>query len=174
MNTLEAINSRRSCKKFDPDKPVPQDIVQKICEAGTKAASGMNKQAARIIVIQNKEIRDMISKKNAEIFQRGEHDPFYGAQQIICVVANMDVHTWVYDGSLVLGNMMLAAEELGVGACWIHRAKEFFEMPEGKEVLKKAGLEGNYEGIGNLAIGYPIGDKRPDPEINPDYIKYIN
>lgn len=70
--------------------------------------------------------------------------------------------------------MMLAAEELGIGSCWIHRAKEFFEMPEGKDVLKKAGLEGNYEGVGNLAIGYPAGEKRSDPEISPDYISYIN
>ena len=174
MNTLEAINSRRSCKNFDPEKPVPEDIIQKICEAGTKAASGMNKQAAKIIVVNNKEIRDLISKKNAEIFGRGAVDPFYGAPTIICVVANKDVHTYVYDGSLVMGNMMLAAEELGIGSCWIHRAKEFFEMPEGKDVLKKAGLEGNYEGVGNLAIGYPAGEKRSDPDINPDYISYIN
>lgn len=174
MNTLEAINSRRSCKNFDPNKPVPQDIVQKICEAGTKAASGMNKQAAKIIVINNKEVRDLIVKKNAEIMERPGIDTFYGAQQIICVVGNTDVYTCVYDGSLVLGNMMLAAEELGIGSCWIHRAKQFFEMPEGKEVLKRAGLEGNYEGIGNLAIGYALGEKRPDPAISPDYISYIN
>lgn len=93
MNTIEAINSRRSCKNFDPEKPVPEDIVQKICEAGTKAASGMNKQAAKIIVVNNKEIRDLISKKNAEIFGRGAVDPFYGAPTIMCVVANADVHT---------------------------------------------------------------------------------
>lgn len=117
MNTLEAINSRRSCKNFDPEKPVPEDILQKICEAGTKAASGMNKQAAKIIVIQNKEIRDMIAEKNAAIFNREGIDPFYGAPTIVCVVADKDVYTCVYDGSLVLGNMMLAAEELGVGAC---------------------------------------------------------
>lgn len=174
MNTIEAINSRRSCKNFDLEKPVPEDIVQKICEAGTKAASGMNKQSAKIIVVNNKEVRDLIMKKNSEIFGRGTVDPFYGAPQIICVVASKDVHTYVYDGSLVLGNMMLAAEELGIGSCWIHRAKEFFEMPEGKDLLEKAGLDGNYEGIGNLAIGYAVGDKRPDPNINPDYIKLIN
>lgn len=117
MNTLEAINSRRSCKNFDAEKPVPDDIIQKICEAGTKAASGMNKQAAKIIVVNNKEVRDTIMKKNAEIFGRGSVDPFYGAPTIICVVANTEVYTAVYDGSLVLGNMMLAAEELGIGAC---------------------------------------------------------
>ena len=174
MNTIEAINSRRSCKNFDPERPVPADIVQKIVDAGTKAASGMNKQAAKIIVINNKEVRDTIVKLNAEIMERPGTDTFYGAQQIICVVGNTDVYTYIYDGSLVLGNMMLAAEELEIGSCWIHRAKQFFEMPEGKEVLKQAGLEGNYEGIGNLAIGYALGDKRPDPAINPDYIKYIN
>ena len=117
MNAIEAINSRRSCKNFDPEKPIPEDIIQKICEAGTKAASGMNKQAAKIIVVNNKEVRDLISKKNAEILGRGAVDPFYGAPTIICVVANADVHTWIHDGSLVLGNMMLAAEELGIGSC---------------------------------------------------------
>lgn len=170
---MEAIYSRRSCKNFDPEKTVPADIIQKICEAGTKAASGMNKQAAKIIVINNKEIRDMIVKKNAEIMERPGVDTFYGAQQMICVVGNTDVHTYVYDGSLVMGNMMLAAEELGIASCWIHRAKQFFDMPEGKEVLKKAGLNGNYEGIGNLAIGYAAAEKRPDPDISPDYISYI-
>ena len=92
MNTMEAICSRRSCKNFDPEKKVDENIVQKICEAGTKAASGMNKQAAKIIVINNKEIRDLIVKKNAEIMERPGVDTFYGAQQMICVVGNKDVH----------------------------------------------------------------------------------
>lgn len=116
MNTLEAINSRRSCKNFIPDKLVPEDIIHKICEAGTKAASGMNKQAAKIIVINNKEDRDKIVKLNAGVLG-ASGDTFYGAPQIICVVADKSAFTYVYDGSLVMGNMMLAAEELGIGAC---------------------------------------------------------
>ena len=173
MNTIEAINNRRSCKDFIPNKRVPDEIIQKIAEAGTKAASGMNKQAAKIIIINNPELRDLIAKKNAEILSTTA-DTFYGAPQIICVVADKSIHTAVYDGSLVLGNMMQAAEELGIGSCWIHRAKEFFEMDEGKKILKAAGLDGDYIGIGNLAIGYPASDKRPAPEIRDNYITWLN
>lgn len=173
MNTIDAINSRRSCKNFIPDKQVPKETIQKICEAGTKAASGMNKQAAKIIVINNDDDRKTILEKNAEILGT-KADTFYGAPHIICVVADKNIHTGVMDGSLVLGNMMLAAEELGIGSCWIHRAKEFFEMEQGKEILKKAGLSENYIGIGNLAVGYAQGEKRSDPEINPNYITWLN
>lgn len=173
MNTIEAIDSRRSCKAYNPDKLVPQDIVKKICDAGTKAASGMNKQASKILVVNNKAVRDKIVKLNADVFKR-DLDPFYGAPQIIVVLADRNVHTYVYDGSLVLGNMMLAAEELGIGSCWIHRAKEVFNTDEGKQILKDAGIDGDYEGIGNLAIGYPTGEKREAPAIKDDYINYIN
>lgn len=116
MNTIEAINSRRSCKNFIKDKIVPKEIIQKICEAGTKAASGMNKQSAKIIIINNDHDKETIRNKNAEILGTSA-DTFYGAPHIICVVADKSVSTAVYDGSLVLGNMMIAAEELGVGSC---------------------------------------------------------
>lgn len=117
MNTLEAIESRRSCKDFDSTKKVDEEIIRKVCEAGSKAASGMNKQAAKIIAITDKETRDLVSSKNAEILGASGSDPFYGAPCIICVVSDADVSTHVYDGALVMGNMMLAAEELGLGSC---------------------------------------------------------
>lgn len=116
MNTLEAINNRRSCKCYDQEKLVPNEIIQKICEAGTKAASGMNKQAAKIIVINNKEMRDKIAELNAKVLGTTS-DTFYGAPQMIIVLADKNVHTYVYDGSLVMDHMMLAAEELGIGSC---------------------------------------------------------
>jgi nitroreductase len=91
-------------------------------------------------------------------------DPFYGAPELIVVLANKDIPTYIYDGSLVMGNMLNAAADLGVASCWVHRAKEEFESEEGKEVLKKLGIEGNYEGIGNLILGYaakPAGEAAP-------------
>ena len=102
-----------------------------------------------------------------------DNDPFYGAPVVLVVLANKDVRTAVYDGSLVMGNLMLAAHEMGVSSCWIHRAKEMFESEEGKAILKDLGIEGNYEGIGNCILGYadcPAPEARPRKE---NYVYYI-
>lgn len=172
MNTLEAIKNRRSCKNFNPEKKVPQDIIDRIITAGTQAASGKNMQAAIILQVEEKKVRDQIVKLNAAVLG-SKADTFYGAQQMLIVLADKNMFTHVYDGSIVMANMMLAAEELGIGSCWIHRAKEVFETEEGKEILRSAGIEGEYEGIGNLAIGYPAGDPRPAPAIKDNYVYKI-
>ena len=151
---LENIKTRRSVKRYKPD-PVPAELLEKVLEAGTFAATGRNRQAPIILAVTNKELRNKIAKQNAEIMgMNGEFDPFYGAPVILVVLADKTVSTHIYDGSLVLGNMMLAAHALGLGSCWIHRAKEEFENEEGKELLKSLGIEGEYEGIGHLALGY--------------------
>ena len=155
---LENMKSRRSVRKFKPDM-VPQEILDQIMEAGLYAASGMGRQAAIMIQVTNKEMRDKIAQMNQEIggWKEG-FDPFYGAPAMIIVLAPKEVPTRVYDGSLVMGNLMLAAHELGVGSCWIHRAKEEFETEWGKELLKSLGIEGEYEGIGHCALGYVDGE----------------
>ena len=151
---LENIKTRRSVKRYKPD-PVPAELLEKVLEAGTFAATGRNRQAPIILAVTNKELRNKIAKQNAEIMgMNGEFDPFYGAPVILVVLADKTVSTHIYDGSLVLGNMMLAAHALGLGSCWIHRAKEEFENEEGKALLKSLGIEGEYEGIGHLALGY--------------------
>ena len=99
-----------------------------------------------------------------------DFDPFYGAPDLLVVLANKDIPTYIYDGSLVMGNMMNAAADLGVASCWIHRAKEEFESEEGKAILKKLGIEGNYEGIGNLILGYAA---KPAAEAAPRKADYI-
>lgn len=160
---LENIITRRSIKKYKPDM-VPKDIIEKIVEAGTYAATGMNKQSPIILAVTNKELRDKLSKMNAQVMG-SNIDPFYGAPVVLVVLADKNVGTHVYDGSLVMGNLMLAAHDLGIGSCWIHRAKEMFESEEGKEILKSLGIEGEYEGIGNCVLGYATWSlPRRDPE----------
>lgn len=170
-NTLEVIERRISCKKYQ-DKKVPADIVEMITKAGTFSATGMDKQSPVILVVENKEIRDRISKLNAAVMN-AKYDPFYGAPQVLVVLADKSIPTYIYDGSLVMGNMMIAAEELGVGACWIHRAKEVFDSEEGKQILKDAGLVGDYEGIGNLVIGYQEGEKRVKSPRKDGYVVWV-
>ncbi len=154
---LEAIKNRRSIRKFKPDM-VGQDKIDQIVEAGLYAASGMGKQATKIIIVKNKAFRDKLSAVNGKIMGLSEGtDPFYGAPIVLIVLADKDWFTGIYDGSLVMGNMMLAAHALGVGSCWIHRAKEEFEMPEYKNLLKSLGIEGNWEGIGHCILGYTDG-----------------
>ncbi|MCI6499160.1 nitroreductase [Lachnospiraceae bacterium HCP1S3_C3] len=155
---LDKMKSRRSIRKYKPDM-VPQDVLNQIIEAGLYAASGMGYQNTIIIQVTNKKLRDEISEMNREIAGMKEGtDPFYGAPAMLIVLAKKDWRTGVYDGSLVMGNLMLAAHELGLGSCWIHRAKEEFETDWGKELLKSLGIEEEYEGIGHCALGYIDGE----------------
>ncbi len=166
------IQSRRSVRKFKPDM-IPKEIIDQIIEAGLYAASGRNSQSPIILAITNKELRDKLSKMNAKVFGTSR-DPFYGAPVVLVVLADKNAPTYVYDGSLAMGNMMLAAHSLGIGSCWIHRAKEEFDSPEGKEILASLGIEGDYEGIGHCILGYVDGDyPNPAPRKN-DRVYHID
>ena len=166
---LDKIKSRRSIRKYRSDM-IPQDKLEKIIEAGTYAATGMGKQSPIIIAVTNKELRDKLSAMNAKIMGVDNMDPFYGAPVVLIVLADKSRPTCVYDGSLVMGNLMLEAEEQGIGSCWIHRAKEEFESEEGKEILKSLGIEGDYEGIGHCILGYADG---PAPKAAPRKDSYV-
>ncbi len=170
-NLLETMKTRRSIRKFKGE-PIPKDILNQIIEAGTYAATGMNMQSPIIVAVTNKEIRDEFSKWNAEIMGK-DIDPFYGAPVILIVLAKKERPTAVYDGSLVMGNLMLMAHELGIGSCWIHRAKEEFETQRGKEFLKKLGIEGEYEGIGHCALGYVDGEYPAVLPRKEDWVYYV-
>lgn len=161
-SVIEAIESRRSIRSYRPDK-VPDEMLDKIVEAGTFAATGSGMQSPIIIVVKDRSMRDRLSRMNADIMGV-DTDPFYGAPVVLIVLADRSVPTYIYDGSLVMGNLMLAAHSLGIGSCWIHRAKEEFESPEGKEILRDLGIEGDYEGIGHCILGYPEGNA---PEVKP-------
>lgn len=155
---IKAMEERRSIRKFKPDMPPRADIEQ-IIEAGLYAANGKGRQAAITVAVTNKAVRDRIMEANRKIggWQEG-FDPFYGAPVILIVLADKNWANRVYDGSLVMGNLMLAAHSLGLGSIWIHRAKEEFEQAEWKKLLSDIGVSGEWEGIGHCAVGYVEGD----------------
>lgn len=155
---IKAMKERRSIRKFKAEMPPKADLEQ-IVEAGLYAANGRGRQAVITIAVTDKELRDKLSEVNNEIMGGPEgNDPFYGAPAILIVLANKEVPTAPYDGSLVMGNLMLAAHSLGLGSIWIHRAKEEFEMSEYQKLLKALGIEGEWEGIGHCAVGYIDGE----------------
>ena len=169
--SIKNMIERRSIRAYKPDMVKKEDI-EEIVKAGTYAATGMNRQSPVIIAVTDQETRDKLSAMNAAIMGT-DTDPFYGAPVVLIVLADKSRPTYLYDGSLVMGNMLNAAHSLGLGSCWIHRAKEEFESKEGKELLKKWGVEGDYEGIGHCVIGYVEGDY---PETKPrkeDYVYYV-
>lgn len=160
--------TRRSIRKYKSDM-IPKETLDTILKAGTYAATGMGKQSPIIIAVTNKELRDKLSAMNAKIMGT-DSDPFYGAPVVLIVLANKERPTYIYDGSLVMGNLMNAAHACSIGSCWIHRAKEEFESEEGKELLKSLGIEGDYEGIGHCVLGYIDGE---EPEAAPRKDSYV-
>ena len=169
--TLKTLEERRSCRCYNPD-PVPEDILEQILEAGTYAPTGMNWQSPIMIAVTDRKTRDQLSKMNASVFG-ANNDPFYGAPVVIVVLADRTRPTYLYDGSLVLGNLMNAAHALGVASCWIHRAKEEFESEEGKAILKQLGIEGDYEGIGHCILGYAAQESNTPAPRKENYIYRI-
>ena len=166
--TLTVLKSRRSCRAYLPGL-IEEEKLNAIIEAGTYAATGMGRQSPIIIAVTDREMRDRLSVMNAAVMGR-DGDPFYGAPELLVVLADRSVPTYLYDGSLVMGNLMNAAADLGVASCWIHRAKEMFSSEEGKAILKGLGIEGDYEGIGNLILGYAAA---PDAPAKPRKANYV-
>ncbi len=156
---IKAMHERRSVKKYKAEMP-PKELISQVVDAGLWAASGMGQQNTKLIVVKNHDLRNRISELNRLIGGWKEGlDPFYGAPVIIVVLDRKDTTTTKNDGSLVMGNMMLAAHSLGLGSCWINRAKEVFELEEGRKILEEIGINAdNWVGVGNLALGYPDGD----------------
>ena len=166
--TLTTLKTRRSCRAYKPEL-IEEEKLNAILEAGTYAATGMGKQSPIIIAVTDRALRDRLAKMNAAVMG-ADMDPFYGAPEVLVVLADKAMPTHVYDGSLVLGKMMNAAADLGVASCWIHRAKEEFESEEGKAILKELGIEGDWEGIGHLILGYAAA---PANEPAPRKANYI-
>lgn len=168
---IENMISRRSVKAYKPDM-VPMELIEEVVKAGTYAPTGMNMQSPVIVAVVNKEVRDNLSRMNASIMGTSS-DPFYGAPVVLVVLADKNRPTAVYDGTLVMGNMLNAAHSLGLGSCWIHRAKEEFESEEGKALLKEWGLEGEYIGIGHCILGYPATELPAAKPRKADYVHFI-
>lgn len=169
---LSAIEARRSCRSYLSDM-ISEAEINAVVRAGTYAATGMNRQSPIIIAVTNQEVRNKLSKLNAAVMGQSNMDPFYGAPVVLIVLADKSMPTYIYDGSLVMGNMMLAASTLGLGSCWIHRAKEEFETEEGKEILKSLGITGDYEGIGHVILGRPAVPEAAAAPRKENYVYYI-
>ena len=171
--TLKTLETRRSCRKFIADKIPTKEQLDAIIRAGTFAPSGMGRQPVKIIAVTNKKMRNKISEENAKVMGQSGTDPFYGAPVILVVIADKSAPTSIYDGSLVMGNLLNAAESLGLGSIWIHRAKEEFESDFGKQLLKDLGITGEWEGIGHAAIGYAAEGGVNPPAVRKDNVYWI-
>ena len=169
---LKAMKERRSVRAFKPDLP-PKELLEQIAEAGIYAPSGRNSQSAIILAVTDPITRKKLMEANRAILGREDGDPFYGAPVIFVVLRNKEVGTSIYDGSLVMENLMLAAHSLGLGSIWIHRAKEEFETDEYKTFLKDLGIEGDWEGVGHCAVGYVDGPPPIAPARKPNRVFWI-
>ena len=167
--TLTTLNTRRSIRRYRPEQVRPETL-DAILEAGTYAPSAMGKQSAVMAVVQDPETIALLSRLNAELQGRPGTDPFYGAPTVVVVLADGETYNWMRDGSLGMGNLMNAAWSLGVGSCWINRAQELFDRPEGKELLARWGLPATLRGVGNCILGYPDGDIPAPKPRKQDYI----
>ena len=168
--TIKNLVERRSCRKYSSTQ-IKEDELNSVLKAGEYAPTGMGMQSPIIVVLQNKSIIDKLSKINAKIMGKDE-DPFYGAPTVLVVLADKNIGTYIEDGSLVLGNLMNAAYSLGLGSCWIHRAKEEFETDEGEELLKEWNISENYVGIGHCILGYPEEKSEAKPRKD-GYIRFV-
>ena len=165
----EDLLTRRSVRKYS-DRPVEDEKLDKVLTAGLYAPTGMNNQAPILVAVRDKETRDRLSRMNAAVMG-ASGDPFYGAPCVIVVLSDPERMTWVEDGSLVLGNLMNAAHSLGLGSCWIHRAKECFDTPEGKALLRAWGVPETYRGVGNCILGYAAEEPEAKPRKSGRIIK---
>ena len=180
-SALDNMKARRSCRAFLPDMP-GKELIAAVCEAGTWAPTGHGTQSPVLVAVTNRQLRDRLSAMNAHIWndlkvQRGEKpmegfDPFYGAPVVLVVLADRKIPTYFHDGCAVLANMANAAEAVGLGSCWIHRAKEEFDSDEGKQMLKELGVDGDYEGIDHLVLGFPAKPAATPLPRKADYVRW--
>lgn len=168
---LEVLTTRRSVKGY-LDKQVSKEQLEAVLAAGINAPTGRNLQAPKIVAVTAPETVKYLSMLNAAVMG-ASGDPFYGAPCVLVVLADKNIRTAIYDGCCVMANLLNAAHAVGLGACWIHRAKEVFDSPEGKALLKKWGIEGDYEGIGNCILGYPSGNFPAPKAHKDDYVVYV-
>lgn len=170
--TLNVLETRRSVRAFDPSRMPTDQLISEVVKAGEYAPTGRGMQSPRIVVITNKAVRNRLSQLNAEVMGVTS-DPFYGAPVILLVLADRNRPTYLYDGSLVMGNLMNAAHAVGLGSCWIHRAREVFASEEGKQLLAQWGITGDYESIGHVALGYALNEPAQAKPRKADYTVWV-
>ena len=158
--SIQTLLNRRSVRKYKPEQ-VSDELLDVVLNAGQYAPSGINTQNSILVAVRDKETRDQLSRMNAAVMG-SSNDPFYGAPCVVVVLVDPERYTWIEDGSLVMGNLMQAAYDAGLGSCWIHRAQQMFDSAEGKALLRKWGLPENLKGVGNCILGY--ADEVPAPK----------
>lgn len=180
MSTIDDLKTRRSVRKFK-DEQLKKEDLDVILESGTYAPSGLGKQSAKILVIQDRETIERFAKWNKSYFPeeikklRGDINPMFNAPTLVIVIADSTIPTYIEDGTLVIGNILNAAHSIGVGGCWIHRAREEIDSLQGQELLKLLGIDSKYRGIGHVVLGYPADDFEPvETPRKDDYITFIN
>ena len=166
---IKCLTERRSCRAYEA-RQVEEEALEQILLAGTYAPSGMAKQPVKIVVLQDPQEIDYLEKMNAAVMGREGTHPFYGAPTVLVVLYDTQVYTALEDASLVMGNLMNAAHSVGVASCWIHRAKQEFDSPEGKALLAKWGIPETYVGCGHCILGYADGPCRPAVPRKADFI----
>ena len=171
MDALECMLMRRSCREFSDRMPA-REVIESVCRAGTYAPTGRGKQSPLILAVTNRTLRDRLMAMNARIMGV-DTDPFYGAPVVLVVLADRQVPTYRYDGPSVLCQLANAAHAAGLASCWIHRAKEEFESDEGRALLKELGVEGDYEGIGHIVLGYPSKELPAAAPRKADYVRWV-
>ena len=168
-NALDNLLERRSVRAYKPEQIADAEL-KSVLSAGLAAPSAMNRQPTVLLVVQDKATIEKLSKLNARVMGKEDIDPFYGAPTVIVVLSDRNIPTHVEDGSLVLGNLMNAAHALGLGSCWINRAKEVFEMTEAREILRNAGIGDEYIGVGHCILGYAAAEPAPAKARKADFI----
>ena len=174
--TIENLKTRRSIRKFK-DEQISDEDLKTILETGTYAPTARGAQSPIIVVIQNPDTIKELSEWNRSFFPvevPDDMDPFYGAKTLLIVLADGNVPTFVEDGSSVLAVLVNAAHAVGVGSCWVHRARDEFSSEKGKELLKEWGIPEYYEGVGHVALGYPDMDAPAPLPRKEDYIYYVD
>ena len=169
---IQCLIGRRSVKKYLPEQIKPEEL-DAIVTAGTYAPSGLGRQPCKIVVLQKKEDIEALEKLNAAILGSPDAHPFYGAPTVCVILADPSTPTAVEDGSLVIGNMLIDAHSLGVGGCWVHRARQEFQLPEGKALLKKWGVSESYIGVGHCILGYAAQQPAPAKPRKTDFVVRI-
>jgi nitroreductase len=169
MEAMQNLLERRSIRKYK-ETQVPDELLDQVLEAGLYAPTGMNRQNVVMVAVRDKETRDQLMRMNAAVMG-SQNDPFYGAPCVIVVLGDTETYPVVENGSLVLGNLMNAAHAVGLGSCWIHRARQMFETEEGKELLRKWGLKDTLVGVGNCILGYPDEGPQARPRLEGRIVK---
>ena len=170
---LRALRTRRSVRAYRPDQ-IADEALQAVLEAGTYAPTGMGWQDPWIVAVQDPAILRQLVRMNAKVMGT-DSNPYYGAPTIVLVFASPPekVPFSVCDGSLVLGNMMLAAHAVGLGSCWINREREMFDTDEGRALMRRFGLPDGLVGVGALALGYAARPPSPAKPRKADYFRIV-